>query len=103
MHYKITSLSICGLCYKRGKHTGTYLHKHSQHVPNKSCPHGGYSDCIFVMLRKAYRPLVINSKPVLQQVITWPAGADGNSTNWEEYMSSGTSYISKCINDVTVF
>ncbi|KAK3554841.1 hypothetical protein QTP86_000886 [Hemibagrus guttatus] len=64
-----------------------------------------------------------HSKPVLKQVKTWPAGAisalqacfectDGNmfreaatngaSINLEEYTTSVTSYISKCIDDVTV-
>lgn len=85
-------------------------------------PHLGYSDHISVMLIPAYRPLVRRSKPVLKQVKTWPAGAisalqdcfectdwhmfreaatDGDSTNLEEYASSVTSYISKCIDDVT--
>ncbi|KAK3528504.1 hypothetical protein QTP70_000580 [Hemibagrus guttatus] len=63
------------------------------------------------------------SKPVLKLVKTWPEGAisalqdyfectdwdmfreaatNGDTTDLEEYMSSVTSYISKCINDVTV-
>ncbi|MCI4376387.1 hypothetical protein PGIGA_G00187890 [Pangasianodon gigas] len=87
------------------------------------CPHLGYSDHISVMLIPAYRPLVRRSKPVLKQVKTWPAGAisalqdcfehtnwhmfreaatDGDFTNLEEYATSVTSYISKCIDDVTV-
>ncbi|KAK3523934.1 hypothetical protein QTP70_016741, partial [Hemibagrus guttatus] len=86
-------------------------------------PHLGYSDHISVMLIPAYRLLVRHSKPVLKQVKTWPAGAisalqacfectDGNmfredatngaSINLEEYTTSVTSYISKCIDDVTV-
>ncbi|GAA6075769.1 piezo-type mechanosensitive ion channel component 1-like, partial [Tachysurus ichikawai] len=86
-------------------------------------PHLGYSDHITVMLIPAYRPLVRRSKPVLKQVKTWPAGAtsalqdcfectdwnifreaatNGDSVNLEEYTSAVTSYIGKCINDVTV-
>ncbi|KAK3513975.1 hypothetical protein QTP70_000321 [Hemibagrus guttatus] len=73
--------------------------------------------------RSAYRPLVRRSKPVLKQVKTWPAGANsalqncfectdwnmfreaatnGDSINLEEYTTSVTSYIGKCIDDVTV-
>ncbi|KAK3530964.1 hypothetical protein QTP70_007265 [Hemibagrus guttatus] len=72
----------------------------------------------------AYRPLFRRSNPVLKQVKTWPAGAisalqdgfectdwnmfrevatNGDSINLEEYTTSVTSYISKCIDDVTVF
>ncbi|KAK3522866.1 hypothetical protein QTP86_005680 [Hemibagrus guttatus] len=70
-----------------------------------------------------FRPLVRCTKPVLKQVKTWPAGAisalqdcfectdwnmfreaanNGNSINLEEYTTSVTSYIGKCINAVTV-
>ncbi|KAK3507948.1 hypothetical protein QTP70_005055 [Hemibagrus guttatus] len=63
------------------------------------------------------------TKPVLKQVKTWPAGAisarqdcfectdwdmfreaatNGKTTDLEEYISSVTSYISKCIDDVTI-
>ncbi|KAK2912264.1 hypothetical protein Q8A73_006377 [Channa argus] len=49
-------------------------------------PHLGYSDHISVMLIPAYRPLVRRSKPVLKQ----------------EYTSTVTSYISKCVDDVTI-
>ncbi|KAK3509846.1 hypothetical protein QTP70_014800, partial [Hemibagrus guttatus] len=87
------------------------------------CPHLGYSDHISVMLIPAYRPLVRRSKPVLKQVKTWPAGAisalqdcfectdwnmfreaatNGHSINLEEYTTSVTSYVGKCIDDVTV-
>ncbi|KAI4878303.1 hypothetical protein NFI96_003285 [Prochilodus magdalenae] len=86
-------------------------------------PHLGYSDHISVMLIPAYRPLLRRSKPVLKQVRTWPSGAISalqdcfEHTDWqmlreaatystttdlEEYTSSVTSYISKCIDDVTV-
>ncbi|KAI4875046.1 hypothetical protein NFI96_014250 [Prochilodus magdalenae] len=86
-------------------------------------PHLGYSNHISVMLIPAYRPLVRRSKPVLKQVRTWPSGAISalqdcfEHTDWqmfreaatystttdlEEYTSSVTSYISKCIDDVTV-
>ncbi|KAK3507617.1 hypothetical protein QTP70_030788 [Hemibagrus guttatus] len=86
-------------------------------------PHIGYSDHISVMLIPAYRLLVRRSKPVLKQVKIWPAGAisalqdccecidwkmfreaatNGNSINLEEYTTSLTSYIGKCIDDVTV-
>ncbi|KAI4882186.1 hypothetical protein NFI96_024769 [Prochilodus magdalenae] len=71
----------------------------------------------------AYRPLVRRSKPVLKQVRTWPSGAISalkacfehtdwqmfreaatysNNTDLKEYTSSVTSYIGKCIDDVTV-
>ncbi|GAA6071252.1 uncharacterized protein LOC117746276 [Tachysurus ichikawai] len=64
-----------------------------------------------------------DSKPVLKQVRTWPAGAtsalqdcfeftdwnifreaatNGDSVNLEEDTASVTSYIGKCIDDVTV-
>ncbi|KAI4884329.1 hypothetical protein NFI96_003223, partial [Prochilodus magdalenae] len=86
-------------------------------------PHLGYSDHISVMLIPAYRPLVRRSKPVLKQVRTWPSGAISalqdcfeytdwqmfreaatysTTTDLEEYTSSVTSYIGKCIDDVTV-
>ncbi|KAK2878201.1 hypothetical protein Q8A73_012383 [Channa argus] len=86
-------------------------------------PHLGYSDHISVMLIPAYRPLVRRSKPFLKQVKTWPAGAtsalqdcfectdwdmfreaatNGDSINLEEYTSTVTSYISKCVDDVTI-
>ncbi|KAK3569758.1 hypothetical protein QTP86_004075 [Hemibagrus guttatus] len=72
---------------------------------------------------QAYRPLVRHSKPVLKQVKTWPEGAisalqdcfectdwdmfreaatNGDTTDLEEHTSSVTSYISKCIDDVTI-
>ncbi|KAK3524991.1 hypothetical protein QTP86_012202 [Hemibagrus guttatus] len=76
-----------------------------------------------VQRRKTYRPHIRRSKPVLKQVKTWPAGAisalqycfectdwnmfreaatKSNCINLEEYTTSVTSYIGKCINDVTV-
>ncbi|KAK3549664.1 hypothetical protein QTP86_006540 [Hemibagrus guttatus] len=76
-----------------------------------------------VLLIWAYRPFVRRSKPVLKQVKTWPAGAisalrdcfectdwnmfreaatNGDSINLEEYTTLETSYIGKCINDMTV-
>ncbi|KAI5624293.1 gastrula zinc finger protein XlCGF28.1-like [Silurus asotus] len=75
------------------------------------------------MLIPAYRPLIKRSKPVLKQVKTWPEGATsalqdcfectdwdmfreaatyGDSINLEEYTSSVTCYISKCVEDVTI-
>ncbi|MCJ8748315.1 hypothetical protein PDJAM_G00163390 [Pangasius djambal] len=75
------------------------------------------------MLIPAYRPLVRCSKPVLKHVKTWPEGAisalqdcfectawdmfreaatNGDSINLEEYTSSVTSCIGKCIDDVTI-
>ncbi|KAK3517233.1 hypothetical protein QTP70_001244 [Hemibagrus guttatus] len=78
---------------------------------------------ISVMLIPAYRLLVRRSKPVLKLVKTWPEGAisalqecfectdwnmfreaatNGDSINLEEYTTSVTSYIGKCIDDVTV-
>ncbi|KAK3534924.1 hypothetical protein QTP70_002008 [Hemibagrus guttatus] len=75
------------------------------------------------MAQATYRPLIRRSKPVLKLVKTWPEGAisalrdcfectdwdmfrevatNGDTTDLEEYTSSVTSYISKCINDVTI-
>ncbi|KAK3510333.1 hypothetical protein QTP70_002152 [Hemibagrus guttatus] len=86
-------------------------------------PHLGYSDHISVMLIPAYRPLVRHAKPVLKPVKIWPEGAisalqdcfdctdwdmfreaatKGNTTDLEKYTLSVTSYISKCIDDMTV-
>ncbi|KAK3524430.1 hypothetical protein QTP70_028376, partial [Hemibagrus guttatus] len=86
-------------------------------------PHLGYSDHISLMQISAYRPLVRRSKRVLKQVKTWPAGAisalqdcfectdwnmlreaatNNDSINLEEYKTSVTSYIGKCIDDMTV-
>ncbi|KAK3508958.1 hypothetical protein QTP70_015369, partial [Hemibagrus guttatus] len=86
-------------------------------------PHLGYSDHISVMLILAYGSLVRRSKPVLKLVKTWPEGVisalqdcfectdwdmfreaapNGDSINLEEYTTSVTSYISKCIDDVTI-
>lgn len=85
-------------------------------------PQLGYSDHISVFLIPAYRPIVRCTKPLQKQVKIWPAGAISalqdcfestdwhifkeaatydDSTNLEEYTSSVTSYISKCIDDVT--
>ncbi|KAK3525781.1 hypothetical protein QTP70_007543 [Hemibagrus guttatus] len=82
-------------------------------------PHLGYSDYISVMLITAYRSLVRH----LKLVKTWPEGpisalqdcfectdwdmfreaaTNGDTTDLEEYTSSVTSYISKCIDDVTI-
>ncbi|KAK3556346.1 hypothetical protein QTP70_007087 [Hemibagrus guttatus] len=76
-----------------------------------------------VYMLPAYRPLVRHSKPVLKQVKTWPAGAisalqdcfectdwdmfreaatNGETADLKDYKSSVTSYINKCIDDVTV-
>ncbi|KAI4893321.1 hypothetical protein NFI96_028477 [Prochilodus magdalenae] len=84
-------------------------------------PYLEYSDHISVMLIPAYRPLVRRSKPVLKQLRTWQSGAISalqncfehtdwqmeaatysNTTDLEEYSSSVTSCIGKCIDDVTV-
>ncbi|KAK3517034.1 hypothetical protein QTP70_032526, partial [Hemibagrus guttatus] len=85
--------------------------------------HLGYSDHISVMVIPACRLLVRRSKPVLKEVKTWLEGAisalqdcfectdwnmfreaatNGDTTDLEEYMSSVISYISKCIDDVTI-
>ncbi|KAK3537276.1 hypothetical protein QTP70_007003 [Hemibagrus guttatus] len=93
-------------------------------IVRSPAPHLGYSDHISVMLIPAYRPLVRRSKRVLKQVKTWPAGAisalqdcfecidwnifreaatNGDSINLEEYTKSVTSYIGKCIDDMTVY
>lgn len=68
--------SACGLCNERGKHSGSCLHKQSQHVPcGTLCPQLRYSDNISVMLIPVYRPRTRHSKPVLKQVKTRPAAA----------------------------
>ncbi|KAK3534836.1 hypothetical protein QTP86_026664, partial [Hemibagrus guttatus] len=72
---------------------------------------------------RSYRPLIRRSKSVLKLVKTWPEGTisalqdcfectdwdmfreaatNGDTTDLEEYTSSVTSYISKCIGDVTI-
>ncbi|KAK3561385.1 hypothetical protein QTP86_033495 [Hemibagrus guttatus] len=71
----------------------------------------------------SYRPIISRSKLVLKLVKTWPAGTisalqdsfectdwnmfreaatNGHTTDLEEYTSSVTSYISKCIEEVTI-
>ncbi|KAK3542680.1 hypothetical protein QTP86_032711 [Hemibagrus guttatus] len=76
-----------------------------------------------LLIIPAYRPLIRCSKPVLKLVKTWPEGAisalqdcfectdwdmfreaatNTNTTDLEEYTSSMISYISKCIDDVTI-
>ncbi|KAK3541749.1 hypothetical protein QTP86_002391 [Hemibagrus guttatus] len=75
------------------------------------------------MLIPTYRPPFRRSKQVLKQVTTWPAGGtsalqeyfectdwymfreaatNGNSINLGEYTTSVTSYIGKCVDDVTI-
>ncbi|KAK3537988.1 hypothetical protein QTP70_026507, partial [Hemibagrus guttatus] len=105
--------TVCGLCNQMSERAGSAEPR----------PHLGYSDHISVMLIPAYRPLVRCSKPVLKPVKTWPEGAisalqdsfectdwnmfreaatNGDTTDLEEYTSSVTSYISKCIDEVTI-
>ncbi|KAI5607669.1 hypothetical protein C0J50_6989, partial [Silurus asotus] len=88
----------------------------------KPRPHLGYSDHISVILIPAYRPLSRRSRPAQKQVRTWPAesmsalqdcfectdwdmfreaATNGEFINLEEYTSTVTSYIGKCIDDVT--
>ncbi|KAK3506476.1 hypothetical protein QTP70_001469, partial [Hemibagrus guttatus] len=63
----------------------------------------------------SYRPLIRASKLVLKQVKSWldcfectdwqmfrETATNGNSINLEEYTASVTSYIGKCIDDVTI-
>ena len=85
-------------------------------------PHIGLSDHITVMLMPAYRQRVKANKPVRKQVNVWPEGASdalqdcfdttdwemfkqastyNNQTDIEEYTDTVTSYITKCIDDVT--
>ncbi|XP_049599783.1 uncharacterized protein [Syngnathus scovelli] len=85
-------------------------------------PHLGLSDHLTVLLLPAYRQLVKASRPVRRQVRVWPEGASDalrdcfDTTDWdlfkqaatyndwtdiEEYTDSVTSYITKCIDDVT--
>ncbi|XP_068506162.1 uncharacterized protein [Syngnathus scovelli] len=85
-------------------------------------PHLGLSDHLTVLLLPAYRQLVKASRPVRRQVRVWPEGASDalrdcfDTTDWdlfkqaatsndwtdiEEYTDSDTSYITKCIDDVT--
>ncbi|KAK3544098.1 hypothetical protein QTP86_001556 [Hemibagrus guttatus] len=102
--------------------TETYL---SYRVPDAAIQLDGLT--VFRANRNAAlytdRPLVRCSKPILKQVKTWPAGAisalqdcfectdwdmfreattNGETIDLEEYTSSVTSHISKCIDDVTV-
>ncbi|XP_049589638.1 uncharacterized protein [Syngnathus scovelli] len=85
-------------------------------------PHLGLSDHLTVLLLPAYRQLVKASRPVRRRVRVWPEGASDalcncfDTTDWdlfkqaatyndwmdiEEYTDSVTSYITKCIDDVT--
>lgn len=85
-------------------------------------PHIGASDHLTVMLMPAYRQRVKLNKPVLKEVRVWPEGATSalqdcfETTDWEmfkeaatykditdieEYTDTVTSYITKCIDDVT--
>ncbi|KAI5625239.1 hypothetical protein C0J50_15201, partial [Silurus asotus] len=89
----------------------------------KPRPHLGYSDHISIMLIPAYRPLSRCLRPAQKQVRTWPAGSmsalqdcfectdwdmfreaatNGDFINLEKYTSTVTSYIGKCIDDVTI-
>ncbi|KAK3525573.1 hypothetical protein QTP70_000457 [Hemibagrus guttatus] len=89
----------------------------------ESRPHLGYSDHISVILIPACRPLIRRSKTVLKQVRTWQTGAisalqdcfectdwsmfmeaatNSDSINLEENTTSVTSYIGKCIDDMTI-
>lgn len=86
-------------------------------------PHLGNSDHLSIWLTPAYRPLLTRSKPSVKQIRTWPEGATSvlqdcfECTDWNvfreaatsnqhvnitEYTDSVTSYISKCMEDVTV-
>ncbi len=86
-------------------------------------PHLGCSDHISVMLIPAYRPLLKLAKPVQKQIKVWPDNATSalqdcfqdtdwsmfkeaatynNHTDLQEYTETVTSYIKKCIDDVTV-
>uniref|UniRef100_A0A8C5DT67 Reverse transcriptase domain-containing protein n=1 Tax=Gouania willdenowi TaxID=441366 RepID=A0A8C5DT67_GOUWI len=86
-------------------------------------PHLGASDHSTVMLMPAYRPLVKAIKPVRKQVRVWPEGStealqdcfsttdwsmfkqaatNNNITDLQEYTETVTSYMEKCMDDVTV-
>ncbi|KAM9828286.1 uncharacterized protein ACBT44_021775 isoform 1-T1 [Syngnathus typhle] len=85
-------------------------------------PHLGLSDHITVMLLPAYRQMVSASRLVCKRVWVWPEGASDalrdcfGTSDWdmfrraatcddrtdiEEYTDSVSSYITKCIDDVT--
>uniref|UniRef100_A0A672I8N9 Reverse transcriptase domain-containing protein n=2 Tax=Salarias fasciatus TaxID=181472 RepID=A0A672I8N9_SALFA len=85
-------------------------------------PHIGASDHLTIMLLPAYRQRVKVIKPALKEVRVWPQGATSalqdcfGTTDWEmfkeaatcnnlidveEYTDTVTSYITKCIDDVT--
>ncbi|KAI3358157.1 hypothetical protein L3Q82_003156 [Scortum barcoo] len=85
-------------------------------------PHIGASDHLTIMLMPAYRQRVKVIKPVLKEVRVWPQEATSalqdcfGTTDWEmfkeaatynnlidveEYTDTVTSYITKCIDDVT--
>ncbi len=91
-------------------------------TPPWSIPHLGYSDHISVMLIPAYRPLLKLTKPVQKLITIWPDDATSTlqdcfqCTDWNmfkeaatynnhtdlQYTETVTSYIKKCIDDVTV-
>lgn len=85
-------------------------------------PNLGLSDHISVMLAPSYSPVVKTMKPTQKSITVWPGNAASvlqhcfESTDWqvfreaatdagevdlEEYASSVTCYISKCVDDVT--
>jgi len=85
-------------------------------------PKLGLSDDISVMLVPSYSPVVKTMKPTQKTITLWPSNATSvlqhcfESTDWqvfkkaatnagevdlEEYASSVTCYINKCVDDVT--
>ncbi|XP_043085178.1 uncharacterized protein LOC122331733 [Puntigrus tetrazona] len=88
-----------------------------------SLPHLGASDHTTVVLMPAYRPLIKVAKPATKQVRVWPEGSTealqdcfsttdwsvskqaatyNNITDLQEYTETVTSYMRKCMDDVTV-
>ncbi|KAI3358154.1 hypothetical protein L3Q82_003151 [Scortum barcoo] len=93
-----------------------------EHTRPPPSPHIGASDHLTIMLMPAYRQRVKVIKPVLKEVRVWPQEATSalqdcfGTTDWEmfkeaatynnlidveEYTDTVTSYITKCIDDVT--
>ncbi|KAI3364670.1 hypothetical protein L3Q82_011445 [Scortum barcoo] len=107
----------------RGDNTLDFVYtQHKGAYKATPLPHIGASDHLSIMLMPAYRQRVKVIKPVLKEVRVWPQEATSalqdcfGTTDWEmfkeaatynnlidveEYTDTVTSYITKCIDDVT--
>ena len=108
----------------RGQNTLDFVYSQQKGAYKaKPLPHIGQSDHLTILLLPAYRQRAKLTKPVLKEVRRWPEGAVSQlqdcfqTTDWdifktsathnnhidiEEYTDTVTSYITKCIDDVTV-